>query len=713
MTHSYIDIQRHRNIKMQNIILTVIGIIVLAYLCARGNYYMQQNPDTPVFLGMFIALSNINKEPLAISFQGDFLKIFLITGTIVGVMLWFNYDTRYLNRHYKDGEQYGTSAFQTETTIKDYNRKYTEPYGKPYADGNENTILSQNCCLSTNIDHTRLNNNSVIIGSPGSGKSRNVVIPNILQVHGSYVITDPSGELLRSTGRFLEEQGYDIRVFNLIDMAHSHCYNPFNYIRKEEDVLTLLESLIQNTDGGVKSSDPFWPKAEKAVLSAIVFYLIRFQKKDKQNFPMVSKLLRQAKIDPRNTRTQLDVIFDEVRQFDENDICVKQYDIFKNASEKTAQSILISAASRLAPFNFEAVENLTSQDDMDFISIGDRPTAVFITVPQGNNAYAFLVNMLYSQIFDTLYYHAQMDHGDSRLPLDVRFVLDEFANLGVIPDFQNKLTTMRKYGMYCMIFIQSVNQIKTLYKDDWETLMDACDTTVFLRGNGLSSLKDISEKLGKQTIRVRDNSSSRSSKGGSSSTSFKYAERSLLNVDEVRRLKKGYCIVIISGENPFNDKKYNPEKHPNYKLLGNIRTGTRLYRFDYCNTKPHSLDKLEEARKRIQENTLKKSAEAKRPSEKAYKTNTVMPANKNMTAQEKKNLETAVAAQTVIMPVNKEEAVKQGGTVTEVRGGIAAVSAGRPKGKVASASNRANKPTLAPKLTRSQNEILDDFSDLF
>lgn len=257
--------------------------------------------------------------------------------------------------------------------------------------------------------------------------SYNIVRPNLLQAYGSYVVTDPSTELLRTTGTFFSQE-YDIRVFNLTDMTHSHRYNPFDYLRGEEDVLTLIDCLIKNTEGDShSSSDPFWEKAETALLEAIIFYLIRYQPKEKQNFSMVSKLLRQAKMDPKTAKSQLDAIFDEVREFDESDICLKQYDIFKQATEKTAQSILITAAVRLAPFNIEAVENLTSADDMDLATIGDKKTITYIIVPQGPNSYGFLVNMLYAQMFDTLYYHAG-ECGDLRLKHDVRFILDEFAN---------------------------------------------------------------------------------------------------------------------------------------------------------------------------------------------------------------------------------------------------------------------------------------------
>lgn len=715
MANSFIDAKKVHKQKQLNIIMVIVTVIALIYISARGAYYTQEHPGTAMFFAVSSSLMTITEDPLAVSFSGDFIKIFSVVGLIVGFIAYCAYDKRILNRHYTEGEQYGTAKWQTVESTKFYNRKFTEPVGKPYADSPQNTILSKNCQLSMNTRHTGLNNNVMIIGGPGSGKSFNVVRPNLLQKYGSYVITDPSAELMRTTGKFFEENGYSIKVFNLVDMPHSDCYNPFNYIRNEEDVLTLIQCLIKSTESEGKSGgDPFWEKAETALLEALIFYLVRFQDKEKQNFSMVSKLLRQAKADPKAAGTKLDSIFDEVRQFDENDICIKQYDIFKQASEKTAQSILITAATRLSPFNIDAVENLTSVDQMELELIGDRPTVVYIIVPQGNNAYAFLVNMLYSQMFDTLYYHAQMDNGDSRLKYDVRFILDEFANIGIIPAFQNKLTTMRKYGLSCMIFIQAVGQIKNLYKDDWETLMGACDTLLYLGGNELSSMEDLSKKLGDQTIRIKDSSYSRSMKGGGSdSKSFKYAKRSLLTVDEIRRLRDGYCIVVIKGQDPFYDEKYKTFDHPNAKYLGKLDTGDRLYSFNGCNTKIKSAERLEETRRKMKENTLKKSAEARRPSDKAIQMKPVVPDYSNPTKEETKALAKQVASRTSTMAIDKEEAVRNGATVIEAQRGYVTVLSGKPDGKAATAGKSMSKPALKPNITRSTDDILNDFTSIF
>lgn len=713
MANSFINAQKtHKERKIQ-IVCVILSILALAYLCARGSYYIAIHPDTPAFVALIMSTETLAEKPFAVLFNKQFFSLFGISSILAGFIVWCAYDHMILNKHYTDGEQCGTAKWQTVSSIKNYNRKYTAPYGKPIADGAENTINSKHCQMSMNTRQTGLNNNSMVIGGPGSGKSYNIVRPNLLQKYGSYVITDPSGELLATTGKFFEENDYDIRVFNLTDMAHSHCYNPFNYLRGEEDVLTLIECLIKNTEGQNKSGgDPFWEKAETALLEAIIFYLIRHQGKDKQNFSMVSKLLRQAKADPKTAKSKLDSIFDEVRQYDDNDICIKQYDIFKQASDKTAQSILITAAVRLAPFNIDAVENLTSTDDMNLKTIGDKPTVTFIIVPQGNNPYAFLVNMLYSQMFDTLYYHAAMDCEGLRLKQDVRFILDEFANIGVIPGFQVKLTTMRKYGLSCMIFIQAVGQIKNLYKDDWETLMGACDTLVYLGGNELSSMEDLSKKLGDQTIRTRDSSRSHSGKGGSDSRSFKYQKRSLLTVDEIRRLKDGYCIVVIKGQDPFYDAKYKTPEHPNSKYLGDLGNGLRLYLFDYCNTKPESTDKLERKRKLIQKDKLNRAAQSRRPDDKVYRSNAPMPSPKQMTPEDETALAKKVAEQTTVMSFDKEEAVRGGATIKEVRSGIVTVTNAKPKPTVASASKQVSKSIIQPKMTIPTDSIFDDFNNL-
>lgn len=714
MANSYIDMKKTEADRKLKIFVAVFGFLVFIYICARTAYYMDETGETSLFLAMVAVIPTLQTNILAVSFNKTFFSVFGIGGIILLFIIFAIRDQKALNAHYTDGEQCGTAKWQTIKTIKDFNRVYNAPYGKPIAEGIENTIYSKNCYVTMNTRQTGLNNNSMIIGGPGSGKSFNIVRPNLMQMYGSYVVTDPSGELMATTGKMFEKYGYKIKVFNLVDMAHSNCYNPFAYLRGEEDVLTLISCLIKNTEAGKGSSgDPFWEKAETALLEAIIFYLIRYQKKDKQNFAMVSKLLRQAKIDPKATSSQLDKIFDEVRAYNADDICIKQYDIFKQASEKTAQSILITAAVRLAPFNIRAVENLTRTDDMDLSGLGDKKTITYIIVPQGNNPYAFLVNMMYSQMFDSLYNHAATDCQGLRLKYDVRFILDEFANIGVIPDFQVKLTTMRKYGLSVMIFIQAVGQIKNLYKDDWETLMGACDTLVYLGGNELSSMEDLCKKLGTQTIRVRNSSRTKSMKGGSDSHNMQYTKRELLTVDEIRRLKKGCCIIVVKGEQPFYDQKYSTFDHPNAKELGDLGEGRNIYKFDYCNTQGEDVKAMKIRQQMKQEAAIKRAADSKRPEEKPVKAKT--PVSEPEPKPEELNEKAAQCLAQLASPsYDKKKTLQSGATIMNHENGVATVSKNgtSTSGKSVTASLKMT-PTINPLIgNESVKSNLDTIANL-
>lgn len=407
--------------------LIIFGIVLTFYICTRAAYCAEAFGDERVTIAsILVGIITIFEKPFAISLKWRYLKtalgpVYLVAGFIG----YYAYYDKVMDNHKKAYSQYGTAKFMNQKMIAEFNKKFNEPFDEPVAESQANMILTKNAQVSMNNGELG-NNNVLVIGGPGTGKSWAVVRPNLLQEYGSYVITDPSGELLATTGKFFEERNYRIRVFNLVDMAHSNTYNPFRYIQKEEDVMTLINCLINCTSGEQKSSDPFWEKSETALLEAIIFYLIRYRPLEDQNFSMVSRMLAAAKAD-KTGRSNLDKTFDQIRAIDKDDICVRQYDIFKQASEKTAQSILISAAVRLSPFNIDAVENLTSSDQMGLTTIGDEKTVTFIIVPQGDNTYSFLVNMMYSQMFSTLYEHSTKT---GKIPLDyhVRFILDEFAN---------------------------------------------------------------------------------------------------------------------------------------------------------------------------------------------------------------------------------------------------------------------------------------------
>lgn len=602
MASNYVDKDRLRQKKILIIVCSIATILVLVYICARAAWYAADAGADGTTIAHLMAALMMQGNPLDLNFSPKYFVPFVIPVTLVcGFMVFGAYDTQVRDKHKLHGTEQGTAKFMDTKMLEMYNMKYTYPEGSKETDqgpdSEKNIILTKN----GRVGFGKLgNDNILVIGGPGTGKSWAVVRPNILQEYGSYVITDPSGELLATCGNFLIERGYQIRVLNLVDMAHSNTYNPFRYIEKEEDVMTLINCLINCTSDGQKGSDPFWEKSETALLEAIIFYLIRYRSKEDQNFTMVSRLLSEAKAD-KSGKSKLDNLFDRIRDIDPDDICVRQYDIFKQASDKTAQSILITAAVRLAPFNIDAVSNLTTEDQMHLQTLGDRKSAVFIIVPQGDNTYSFLVNMMYSQMFSTLYEHAAKTN-QFPLPVPVRFILDEFANIGVIPNFQQKLTTMRKYGLSCMIFIQAIGQIKNLYKDDWETIKGACMVQLYLGGNETSTHEEIVKMAGKETIRTKSVGQSSSGKGtGSDSRNYQYTGRDLITLDEVRRLRPGWAICMIAGQQPLYEERYPTQKHPNAKYLGDLKKHENLYEFNYCNAKSSSVKRLEENRKKLLE----------------------------------------------------------------------------------------------------------------
>ena len=471
--------------------------------------------------------------------------------------------------HDATGRESGSAKWNKN--VKAYNRIYTDPVNSTYSDGPYNMILTNQVFMSMNTRQTRRNNNVMVVGGSGAGKSRFFVKPNLLQANCSYVITDPAGELLETQASFLERQGYKIKSFNLVEMKHSNCYNPFNYIRDDLGVLILINCLIKNTNPDGKSGgDPFWEKSETALLQALMFYLIKYRPKEEQNFTSIMKLLRAAEVDENNpnVKSPLDRIFDEVEKRDPTSIALKQYQTFKMGAGKTLKSILISCSVRLTVFNMKEIENLTGSDDIDLGTIGDEKQALFIVIPAADSTFNFLVSMMYSQLFETLYFHAETECKGKRLNYHVRFMLDEFANIGQIPEFTKKLATMRKYEISCSIILQNLAQIKSMYKDDWEGLIGNCDSFLFLGGQEYSTLEYISKELGKTTVYVYTHSSSYAWKGGSGSKGQQKTARELMTPDEIMKMDNRDCILIIRGLHPFYGPKYDYPRHPNYRYTG-------------------------------------------------------------------------------------------------------------------------------------------------
>lgn len=404
--------------------------------------------------------------------------------------------------------------------------------------------------------------NVLVIGGSGAAKTRGYVKPNILEANSNYVITDPKMEVLTATGGYLKRQGYDIRVLNLVDLSQSDGYNPFRYLRDEKDALKLVNTLIQaTTPKGSHETDPFWSKSETALLQAIILMLFQEAPEYEQNFSMVLRVLEYAEVkeDDDEYVSPLDLLFRAMEYENPESVALRQYKVFKQAAGKTAKSILVSAAVRLAPFNLPQIKAVTDHDDMDLYTLGERKCALYAVIPDNDTTFTFLVSLLYSQIFQTLYYCAdQIHHG--ALPCHVHFILDEAPSVN-LPGLPRELATMRSRNISCSTIIQNMAQIKELYKDSWETIPGNSDTLLYLGGNEASTHKYISEALGKSTIDTKTHGQTKG-RSGSYSTNFQMSGRELLTPDEVRMLDNRYCILFIRGTRPVMDEKYELMEHP-------------------------------------------------------------------------------------------------------------------------------------------------------
>ena len=470
----------------------------------------------------------------------------------------------------RDGEEHGSAAWATPASV---NAQFAQKDSIP---------LTQHVRLGLNTHKHRRSLNVLVIGGSGAAKTRSFVLPNILTANTNYVITDPKSEVLLATGGYLKEQGYDVRVLNLVNLEQSDGYNPFRYLRDEKDVLKLVNNLIQSTTPkGSHESDPFWTKAETALLQAIILMLFQEAPEYEQNFSMVMRVLEYAEVreEDEGHVSPLDLLFESIERRKPDSVAVRQYKVFKLAAGKTAKSILVSTAVRLAPFNLPQIQALTEHDDMDLYTLGEKKVALYAVIPDNDNTFNFLVSLLYAQAFQALYYSAdQIHHGP--LPRHVRFVLDEFAAMP-LPGFTRELATMRSRSISASVIIQNMAQIKELYKDSWETIPGNCDTILYLGGNESSTHKYVSEMLGKATIDTKTHGQTKG-KSGSYSTNFQMSGRELLTPDEVRKLDNRYALLFIRGASPVMDEKYDLMHHPaiSHSSLGGaapyIHHGTKL-----------------------------------------------------------------------------------------------------------------------------------------
>ena len=510
-------------------------------------------PGRNLFELMEVLTEKLN-HPFQLHYTEYTIKSVLVCTLLYAAGIGIFYSSQ---KNYRRGEEHGSARWGDARQIC---KKYSQ---KPYS---QNILLTQNFRISLDTHKHRRCLNILVVGGSGAGKSRGFALPNIMQCCCSMVITDPKAELLRKTGGLLQKKGYEVRVFDLINPDTSFCYNPFEYVHDDKDVLRLISNLIQNTTPkGSQSSDPFWEKSETALLQALMLYLLHEAPPEEQNFAMIMEMLGSAQIkeEDEDYESPLDILFDRLEMRDPDSIAVKQYHIYKQAAGKTAKSILISVGVRLAAFNLPQIAKLTNTDELDLSSMGEKKVALFCCIPDADTSLNYLVGMIYSQLFQTLYYMADRVHGGA-LPVPVNCIMDEFPNVSLPNEFEKILATCRSRSIYCSIIIQNMSQLKALFKDSWESLVGNCDEFLYLGGNEKETHKYVSELLGKETIDTNTYGQTKG-KSGSYSTNFQQSGRELLQPDEVRMLDNQNALLFIRGERPILDAKYDLMKHPNIR----------------------------------------------------------------------------------------------------------------------------------------------------
>ena len=532
------------------LIATLIGIVPVIWLALLFAPYVNGGlPNIIENLGVIL------EDPYHIEFCKDSVKtvLILLMCYLLAIGIYFS-----SQRNYRRREEHGSAKWGNKKMI---DKKYKQ------SPKFNNKLMTQNVCIGLNAKKHRRNLNTLVCGGSGAGKTRFFCKPNLMQCNTSFVILDPKGEILRDTGNLLKEKGYEIKVLDLITMERSHCYNPFVYLNNDNDVQKLVTNLFKSTTPkGSQTNDPFWDTSASMLLSALIFYLHYEAPEDEQNFAMVMEMLRAASIedeeDPRPS--PLDELFSELELSNPEHIALKYYRSYHSGSAKTLKSIQITLAARLEKFNLESLASLTLTDEMELPSLGENKVALFALIPDNDTSFNFLVSILYTQLFQQLFYTADHIHKGS-LPVPVHFLMDEFANVSLPDDFDKILSVMRSRGVSVSIILQNLAQLKALFEKQWESIVGNCDEFLYLGGNEQSTHKYVSELLGKETIDTNTYGKS-TGRSGNYSTNYQISGRELLTPDEVRRLDNEYAILFIRGEKPIMDLKYDILKHPNVSL---------------------------------------------------------------------------------------------------------------------------------------------------
>ena len=541
-----------QNVQLQNKVLYFLGIIPTIWLALIIAPNLN-NGLMSIITGFTESMNN----PLNISWCENSIKSILIF-LLIYIMIIAVYEST--KKNYRRGEEHGSAKWGSASEL---NKKYMQ---KPE---NMNKILTKNVKLGLKGKQHKRNLNVLVVGGSGAGKTFSYCKPNIMQANSSFVCLDPKGEIVRDTGYLLEQKGYEVRVLDLINMNRSHCYNPFVYLKNDNDVQKLVTNLFKSTTPkGASSNDPFWDTAAQMLLLSLIFYLMYEAPEDEQNFVMVMELLRAGDVheDDDSYVSPLDILMNRLETKNPEHIAVKYYHDYHSGSAKTLKSIQITLAARLEKFNLESLAKMTMTDELDLPSLGEKKVALFALIPDNDTSFNFLVSILYTQIFQQLFYLADHKYGGS-LPVHVHFVMDEFANVSLPDDFDKILSVMRSREVSVSIILQNLAQLKALFEKQWESIVGNCDEFLYLGGNEQSTHKYVSELLGKETIDTNTYGKS-SGRSGNYSTNYQNSGRELLTPDEVRMLDNKYALLFIRGERPVQDLKFNLFEHKNVDLSG-------------------------------------------------------------------------------------------------------------------------------------------------
>ena len=555
---------RQDKLSKRYIILYVLGLIPVIWFSLLIAPYAKDG-----LAGIIQNFSSVTENPFHISFCDDSIKTVLvfICAYALGIGIYLSNEKNYRHR-----EEHGSAKWgKAETLKKRYMDKKSE----------NNKILTQNTAIGLDGRKHRRNLNVLVCGGSGSGKTRFYAKPNIMQSNTSFIILDPKGELLRDTGNLLKSKGYEIRVIDLINMEKSDCYNPFVYIKDDNDIQRLVTNLFKNTTPkGAQAQDPFWDQTASMLLKALISYLHYEAPPEEQNFSMVLDMIRQGDVSEEDEYfvSPLDALFERLEKRDPEHIALKYYRSYHKGAGKTLKSIQISLLARLEKFDLNTLSSITHTDEMDLNSIGEKKTAVFAVIPENDSSFNFIVGMLYTQLFQQLYHQADFVHG-GRLPVHVHFVMDEFANVALPDDFDKLLATMRSREISVSIIIQNMAQLKALFEKQWESIVGNCDEFLYLGGNEQSTHEYVSKLLGKETIDTNTFGKS-TGRNGNYSTNYQITGRELLTPDEVRMLDNKFALLFIRGERPIKDFKFDILKHPNVSFTTDGKAEPYIHGFD-------------------------------------------------------------------------------------------------------------------------------------